>query len=740
MKILKLDYDAAERYLTLLNGNKPIDNIKFQFTFFDDKKGGMKGYKYGTLKNAWPMITSKNNSGCGIFVTVNRTDKAAINGKSKNDDITGIRAVFRDIDMPPPKDPELKPTFTVMTSEKKWHDYWIVEDGNVNFEDWNKVMSTMVNDYGADRGAKDLARVLRLPGTYHIKNDPVLVTLEIGQRDKLYTWKDINNAFTPKTSKKINKNSSNKISNVNINYPPLLLEEYEEILSIIPCVDLDEKEWWEVATSIRQYSSKLNTTNERRVFENWDRWCMTGNNYDKEKNYKTWEYVKDKYSEITEGTLIWFAKKYGWSPSKDRVLIERYIYSQDGSGSYYDTNTGTIIRKDVFNDTNLREFPGGKNTPKANFVYQSHENKRIVQGYGWLPLPYKRAKELIFEHNGKRYINEWNGFAIDPIEGDISLWMELVEFLIRDKAERDILLDWMAFTVQHPDKKINFQILHMGNEGVGKDVMYSPLSIICGEYAEDIDHEKAVNQFEDSWAKKKFVTIQEIYRPGDKGFLNAIKIMAASTSTGMIRLNRKYLPQILQPNVVSFVAMSNHEDCMALTASARRYFVIKSFFQPKKDFNYDYLADKWMREENGASKIFQFLLNRDVSKFNHGKLPFRTTAFFELVKSSRPDYEIILEEWSETNYKLFGNDLICASGVRKLLMNEFRKNISVQSISKALVKLGWISLVKRGQKKIEGKVDHTPYLYSKSPSLFNEKTPKVLWEIWKKTPKEDNYF
>ena len=93
MKNLKLDYDAAEQYLTLLNGNKPIQNTKFQFTFFDDKKGGMKGYKYGTLKNAWPMITSKNNLGYGIFVTVNKTDKAAKNGKSKKEDITGIRAV-----------------------------------------------------------------------------------------------------------------------------------------------------------------------------------------------------------------------------------------------------------------------------------------------------------------------------------------------------------------------------------------------------------------------------------------------------------------------------------------------------------------------------------------------------------------------------------------------------------------------------------------------------------------------
>ena len=118
--------------------------------------------------------------------------------------------------------------------------------------------------------------------------------------------------------------------------------------------------------------------------------------------------------------------------------------------------------------------------------------------------------------------------------------------------------------------------------------------------------------------RKSLSLYKEIYKPGDKGFLNAIKIMAASTSTGMIRLNRKYLPQILQPNVVSFVAMSNHEDCMALTASARRYFVIKSFFQPKKDFNYDYLADKWMREQDGAAKIFYFLLNRDVSNLTMG--------------------------------------------------------------------------------------------------------------------------
>jgi len=82
MKELTLDYDAAELYLTLLNGNKPIDDVKWQFTFFDDQRGGMKGGRYDTLENAWPEIEKKNHMGCGVFITVNETIKKAANGKS----------------------------------------------------------------------------------------------------------------------------------------------------------------------------------------------------------------------------------------------------------------------------------------------------------------------------------------------------------------------------------------------------------------------------------------------------------------------------------------------------------------------------------------------------------------------------------------------------------------------------------------------------------------------------------
>ena len=737
MNNLKFNYDAAEQYLTLLNDNKPIDEIKWQFSFFEENKGGMKGGAFKTLKDAWPMIINKNNSGCGIFVTVNKTDQPAKNGKSKNGDITGIRAVWRDVDKAPSRNPELMPTFKVITSGGKWHDYWIVGSDEIDFQEWDSVMSIMASEYGADKSAIDLSRVLRLPGTYHLKNEPVLVELKTGCRKSPFTWEEIKKAIALVPSKNIVEQIPEEKDEIKKGYPTLLPDEIEAMLVVIPCEDLEQKEWWRLTVSILRCGDSLTGKCKENVFELWDKWSQTGINYNKDENLKIWKDVKGKYLDITEGTLRWYAEKYKWRPSKVRVLIERYIFCQDKPGTFYDTYNGMVLTKDVFIESNLDNFPGGKNTPKANVVFQRHSQKRTVQGYAWLPLPHGEEEELIFEHDKKLYINEWNGFAIAPVVGDISSWLELVKFLIPDEEEREVVFDWMAFTVQHPDKKINFQILHMGQEGVGKDVMYSPLAIIFGDSAEDIDHEKAVSQYEDSWAENKFVTIQEIYKPGDKKFLNALKAKAASTSTGMVRLNIKCQHQVLQPNLVSFVAMSNYEDCVILTETERRYFVVKSFFHPKEGFDYEYLADKWMREGKGASYIFHFLLQRNLSMFDPGKLPLKTKAFYELVKDSRPEFELIIEEWEEMKHSVFNNELICIAEVRRLLFKAGKRNVSNKGIANALNNIGRIKLKKRGQKKVDGKSKKTPYLYSNNPEKYNKLSASELYALWEKRPMFD---
>jgi hypothetical protein len=94
-----------------------------------------------------------------------------------------IRAVFHEWDTAaPPPAFELPPSLIVETSTSvdangevfpKLHSYWFVDpEHSISAEDFHGVMERMVEAHGSDPDAKDLARVLRLPGSWHQKGDP----------------------------------------------------------------------------------------------------------------------------------------------------------------------------------------------------------------------------------------------------------------------------------------------------------------------------------------------------------------------------------------------------------------------------------------------------------------------------------------------------------------------------------------------------------------------------------------
>jgi hypothetical protein len=61
-------------------------------------------------------------------------------------------------------------------------------------------MARLVADYGSDRNAQDLARVLRLPGFYHRKGKPHLVKVD-EDTGKRYARADLLKAFPPVPAK-----------------------------------------------------------------------------------------------------------------------------------------------------------------------------------------------------------------------------------------------------------------------------------------------------------------------------------------------------------------------------------------------------------------------------------------------------------------------------------------------------------------------------------------------------------
>ena len=144
---------------------------------FDDKKTGtFKGAKLETSLSGLPglMDTLKkhNEKNRGIYFVVNF-------GGHEDSEITRINAQFMECDELP-LDEQLKqieafplePSLIVKT-RKSLHTYWLIKDGDVAA--FRRVQKRLVAQFHGDRSCVNESRVLRLPGFYHCKEEPVLV-------------------------------------------------------------------------------------------------------------------------------------------------------------------------------------------------------------------------------------------------------------------------------------------------------------------------------------------------------------------------------------------------------------------------------------------------------------------------------------------------------------------------------------------------------------------------------------
>src|SRR5258706_16045760 len=139
--------------------------------------------QHGTLEALGPLLVRQNRLGAGIYITFNRTD---LKGRRTNN-VTAIRGVFQEDDYGFKADLPLVPTFEVETtpgagtSAGKWHCYFLTESPLPADEDaraeFTGMMARMIADFGSDENAKDVARVLRLAGFFHMKREPHLVRL-----------------------------------------------------------------------------------------------------------------------------------------------------------------------------------------------------------------------------------------------------------------------------------------------------------------------------------------------------------------------------------------------------------------------------------------------------------------------------------------------------------------------------------------------------------------------------------
>lgn len=289
---------------------------EFTFQTFDDNKSrkdpSLTRILHGSLDQHFDELCRLNAKGAGIFVTVNQTD---LKGRS-NANILDVRAIFQEADRPGVPIPTLPPHIVVETSPGKFHRYWLTHGGEIALAQFRSVMTTMVEQYGSDPNARDLARVLRLPGFYHQKDpaEPFLVTIAEASYAQPYKWEQITDSILPTPSDGV------------IQAKPKcggFAKDYLRVVSAIAVLDpdCDYLTWISVGMALH---SGFESSAEGLAL--WDEWSVRGTSYrDGETAYKWSSFGKGTGKQINIGTLFHFASEKGWewNPKYQATVLDQ---------------------------------------------------------------------------------------------------------------------------------------------------------------------------------------------------------------------------------------------------------------------------------------------------------------------------------------------------------------------------------------------------------------------------------
>lgn len=260
------------------------------------------------------------------------------------------------------------------------------------------------------------------------------------------------------------------------------------------------------------------------------------------------------------------------------------------------------------------------------FVNRSHMNtdgKMLPTAKAWMRWGGRNVvKSLTYKPNQPKITsdneyNRWQGWGVEPKEGDVRLWTELLDFLCKD-AGQDVRVwfeQWLAYPLQYPGAKL-FSAVAMWSytQRVGKSLVGYTMQKIYGQNFHEIGSDDLIGNF-NPWAKdKQFIMADEVATAEEsrKTVYNRLKRWITQAE---VTINTKYSPVYTLPDCTNYYFNSNGEDMFYVAKEDARLLVIEVEGAPlPKAFYNQFLRRR--DKEGGAGSIFHHLLNLPMTGFD----------------------------------------------------------------------------------------------------------------------------
>ena len=267
---------------------------------------------------------------------------------------------------------------------------------------------------------------------------------------------------------------------------------------------------------------------------------------------------------------------------------------------------------------------------------KKHYKKRVLLGFSkkgavtrplgewWLNHPEAaRYDEVAFmpRKNIEGIYNLWRGFGVIPNKnGTCDLFYDHIfsNICSGNKAYNEYVLDWLADSVQKPDRPGGTAVAARGGRGTGKSIVGRTMGKVHGQHYLQISNARHMTgHFNAHLQDVTFLFSDEAFWAGDKAGESTLKTLLTEPS---IFLERKGVNGHAVPNCLHIYMASNQDWVVPAGIDERRFFVLEVSEKRKQDHQYFGELVKEL-ESGGYEKLLHDLQQRDLSNYRPEKMP-----------------------------------------------------------------------------------------------------------------------
>jgi hypothetical protein len=314
------------------------------------------------------------------------------------------------------------------------------------------------------------------------------------------------------------------------------------------------------------------------------------------------------------------------------AMFERYVFlenmpTRSSIPLGHDVNDSMMIER-AFIVSNAGKF--------YRYVDEEGKDKVIPLTQHWLLSDQKKVasglkyqpgeKQVFLNGDGRAYYNVFRfpyqstpDLPASENEDRLKMWHLIMDAVFHE--HRSYVEDWLAFTIQQPEKRAGIMPVCISRPGLGKSLFMAIMARVVGYHnfsnANILDVTglgKTGTKWGDWIHNKKISCIEEIAPEGDSSIsYQVVDALKEIITNETLPLNLKGGRNGTFPIYSNIFGFSNHFNCVKIPLEDRRLYIIDS--TGREQLTQKQYAElwSWINDERNIVAVFQFLMSYEIS-------------------------------------------------------------------------------------------------------------------------------